>query len=72
MGGAEGDCCLEIGAHAHGEQAQPVALCDLGGERKMRRRRFVIWRNTHQPGNFEAVILLACREKGVGILRQHA
>ena len=47
---------LEIGAHAHREQLQPVALGDLGEQREMRRRRLLGRRDAHQALDRQAVL----------------
>ena len=61
-----------VRAHAHRQQLQAVARRDLGGQREMRRRRFVGRRNAHQPVDRQPISVAAPRQKRIGILRQHA
>src|SRR6185312_10911187 len=72
VGGAEGDGDLEVGAHAHRQQREPVAPGDLRGQREMRRRCVVERRNAHQAGDREAVTLAAGGDEAVGLLRLNA
>ena len=47
MGGAEADSLLEIGAHAHAEEAEPGASGDLAQQGEMRCGLLVEWRDAH-------------------------
>jgi len=47
MGGAEADCLLEIGAHAHAEKAEPGAPGDLAQQGEMQCRLLVERRDAH-------------------------
>ena len=69
MGRPERDRDSKIGAHSHRQQFEAVALGDLRGERKVRRRRLVQWRNAHQARHRKAVAVAAGGEKRVGLLR---
>ena len=47
-------------------EGQAVALGDLRGQRKMRRRRLLGRRNAHQAGDRQAILVAAGGEKAVG------
>ncbi len=51
---------------------EPVARGDLGRERKVRSRRLVEWRDAHQPGNRQAVIVPAGAQERIRIFGQDA
>src|SRR5690349_2420608 len=63
MGGAECNRSRIIRTHPHGQKAKPIAAGDLGGKRKMRRRRFVVGRQAHEPRNGEAIAIAAGGEE---------
>ncbi len=71
MRGAECNGIGEIGAHAHRQQLQAVALRDFRRQRKVRARRFIGRRNTHQPRDRQSVSRGASLDESIRVLRQH-
>ena len=72
MRGAESDRDGKIGAHPHRKQLQAIAARDFGCQREMRRRRFGVRRNAHQPRNDQAMTVAAGGKKAIGVLWQDA
>ncbi len=72
MGGAELDRDRKIGAHAHRQLGEAVALGDLRGQREMRRRRLIDRRDAHQPGDQKAILLAAAPDEIIGLGRGDA
>ena len=70
MGRPKCDRDGKIRAHPHRQQAQPVALGDLGRQGKVRRRRFVHRRQAHEAGNGEPIGCAAALQERVRIFRQ--
>ena len=70
MRGAKRDRGRKIRAHAHGEKLQPIALRDLGGQRKVRPGSFVKRRNAHEAGDCQPVLIATRCQECVRILRQ--
>lgn len=60
---------LEIFAHAHGKFRQAVARGNLRQQRKMRSRRLIHRRNTHQPDRLQPISLPDPGEKIIHIGR---
>ena len=71
MGGAKGDGGLEIVAHAHGQDGQPVAGRDPGQQAEMRTRRFTHRGNAHQPLYRQGEGAADPVEEGVCVGREH-